>query len=248
MFSTLKKQILLFMGLLILSSPIAAMEDIPLPKQSAFTGKGLAIGIGVGVFNPSGDDCNCIGMWQAHVDYFYLPYLSGGADIRFYGGDVDRHSMIIYQRYQLHLRYHKKIMENLAFYGAPLIGFETTDLHEIKKNITTGEPIDTELEEDVCTESFALNGFSMGFDLGVGLKVNKDFGLVTGALYEFNFSDFHYMALTAGVTFKIRNHWKRLEEGMLSSWLSLEIQWQRYLGTGDGLWSETILLGLFFGV
>ena len=247
MFFGLKKQMFLWTVLLLIGVS-AASEDVPLPRQSAYTGEGLAMGLAIGLFNPSGEECNCIGMWQGHVDYFYLPYLSGGLDIRIYGGNIDSRSMILYQRYQLHVRFYKNLLQNLVVFGTPLIGFETTNLQAIQKNIASGDPTSVNLNQDICTESFALNGFSMGAEFGAGYKINKDFGLLGGALYEFNYSDFHYIALTAGVAFNIRNHWKRLEEGMLSSWISLEIQWQRYIGAGDGFWSETFLLGLFFGV
>jgi hypothetical protein len=247
MFFGLKKQLFLLIAFLLVGVSVAA-EDVPLPKQSAYTGEGLAMGLAVGVFNPSGEECNCIGMWQAHVDYFYLPYLSGGLDIRIYGGDIDSRSMILYQRYQMHVRFYKNLLQNLVVFGAPLIGFETTDLQAITKNIATGDPTSVNLDQDICTESFALNGFSMGAEFGAGYKMNKDFGLLGGALYEFNFSDFHYVALSLGVAFNIRNHSQRLTEGMFSSWISFEVQWQRYIGEGDGSWSETFLLGLFFGV
>lgn len=243
----------LVLGVLFLAVPSLAIDDIPHSMQSSYTGEGLGVGLGIGVIAPSGGDCNCIGLWQAHVDYFYLPYLSGGAGIRFYGGNIDDHRMVIYQRYQLHIRLYKKLLENLVLVGSPLIGFETTDLKSIKQNILTGDPIETDqknelLEDNFCSESFALNGFSSGFDAGIGYKINKDWGSFGDVHYEYNFSDFHYIVLSVGSAFNLRNHSQRLMDGMLSSWLSFEIHWQRYLGTGDGQWSKTFLLGLFFGV
>ena len=61
----------------------SAVKDIPLPRQSAYTGRGFAVGLGMGVFDPS-DECDCLGVWQGQADYFYTPWLSGGAEVRFF--------------------------------------------------------------------------------------------------------------------------------------------------------------------
>lgn len=225
-----------------------AMVDIPTPKQSAYTGQGLSLGLGLGVFQPNGDECNCIPMWQGHVDYFYLPFLSAGFDIRFYGGDVNNQSMVLYQRYQIHGRAHKMIKDKLVIFGSPLIGFETTDLQLIKKNITEGSVIEETREEDNCTEAFGLTGFSVGLETGMGLKIVNDLGFTSGLTYEYNFSNVHYLAISIGGAFNLKNHWDRLKKSMLSSWLSFEVQSHGYLGTTADSWSQSYFLGISFGI
>ena len=90
------------------AGPLPAKEttsDIPLPKQSAYTGRGFTVGIGVGAFDPS-EECDCMGVWQGQVDYFYTPWLSAGAEVRFFGGDMDSENSLLYSRYRLFGKFH----------------------------------------------------------------------------------------------------------------------------------------------
>lgn len=248
MFSGIKSQLALFILVFFLSTPIMAMDDIPTPKQSAYTSQGLLLGLGLGVFQPSGSECNCIVTWQGHVDFFYLPFLSAGFNIRFFGGDIDDHSTILYQRYEIHSRVYKKLTDKLVLFGSPLIGFETTDLQAIQKNIIEGTVAEESLKEDACIESFSLNGFSLGLEAGAGLKIVEDWGFTSDFTYEYNFSSFHYISFSVGAAFNLRNHLDRLKKSMFSTWLSFEVQSQRYFGGSDAFWSQAYFLGISFGI
>lgn len=110
--------------------------NIPLPHQSAFLGKGFSVGIGAGLFNAS-KDCDCLGVWQGQLEFHYKDYITGGFDVRFFGGTLDRDVMLLYQRYRLNVRFHKSF-SGADFYIAPLLGLETTDLSEFRKEWREG--------------------------------------------------------------------------------------------------------------
>ena len=110
--------------------------NIPLPHQSAFLGKGFSVGIGAGLFNAS-KDCDCLGVWQGQLEFHYKDYITGGFDVRFFGGTLDRDVMLLYQRYRLNTRFHKSFT-GADFYIAALLGLESTDLSEFRKEIREG--------------------------------------------------------------------------------------------------------------
>jgi hypothetical protein len=76
-------------------------RSIPLPHQTAYLGKGLSVGIGAGLFKAS-DDCDCLGVWEGQVEYHYKKFITGGIDVRFFGGTLDSdvmlRKMIVYVR------------------------------------------------------------------------------------------------------------------------------------------------------
>ncbi|MBR6454193.1 MAG: hypothetical protein IKS97_06435, partial [Fibrobacter sp.] len=110
--------------------------NIPLPRQSAFLGEGLSVGIGAGLFNAS-KDCDCLGIWQGQLEYHYKEYLTGGFDVRFFGGTLDQDVMLMYQRYRLNVRAHAGFSW-IDFYASVLFGLETTDLSEFRKELREG--------------------------------------------------------------------------------------------------------------
>ena len=110
--------------------------NIPLPHQSAFLGRGFSVGIGAGLFNAS-KDCACLGVWQGQLEFHYKDYITGGFDVRFFGGTLDRDVMLLYQRYRLNTRFHKSFT-GADFYVAALLGLESTDLSEFRKEIREG--------------------------------------------------------------------------------------------------------------
>lgn len=110
--------------------------NVPLPHQSAFLGRGFSVGIGAGLFNAS-KDCDCLGVWQGQLEFHYKDYITGGFDVRFFGGTLDRDVMLLYQRYRLNTRFHKSFT-GADFYIATLLGLESTDLSEFRKEIREG--------------------------------------------------------------------------------------------------------------
>ena len=107
--------------------------NIPLPRQGAYTGRGLSAGLAGGVFEPT-KNCDCLGVWQAQGDFLYYPWLSGGIDVRFFGGDLDSDVMVMYQRYRISAKafFLTKI---LALYLSPVLGLENTSISEFRKEL-----------------------------------------------------------------------------------------------------------------
>ena len=62
------------------SDSLQRVSDVPLSKQSAYTGKGFTVGIGMGVFDAT-SECDCMGIWQGQLEYFYAPWFSGGIGV-----------------------------------------------------------------------------------------------------------------------------------------------------------------------
>ncbi len=128
--------------------------NIPLPHQSAFLGRGFSVGIGAGLFNAS-KDCDCLGVWQGQLEFHYKDYITGGFDVRFFGGTLDRDVMLLYQRYRLNTRFHKSFA-GADFYIASLLGLESTDLSEFRKEIREGVHKDSP-SDSLRVTSLALN-------------------------------------------------------------------------------------------
>ena len=78
-----------------------------------------------------------MGVWQGQLEFHYKDYITGGFDVRFFGGTLDRDVMLLYQRYRLNTRFHKSFT-GADFYIATLLGLESTDLSEFRKEIREG--------------------------------------------------------------------------------------------------------------
>ena len=150
--------------------------NIPLPHQSAFLGKGFSVGIGAGLFNAS-KDCDCLGVWQGQLEFHYKDYITGGFDVRFFGGTLDRDVMLLYQRYRLNVRFHKSF-SGADFYISPLLGLETTDLSEFRKELREGVHKNRSDSNSVAaqiTEGTASNGaLSREFESLDGIIADRD--------------------------------------------------------------------------
>ena len=238
--------------------------NIPLPHQSAFLGEGLSVGIGAGLFNAS-KDCDCLGIWQGQLEYHYKDYVTGGFDVRFFGGTLDRDVMLLYQRYRLNTRVHKSFSW-IDFYASALFGLETTDLSEFRKELRDGvrkdddseEPSDSEtndgddarvdLDEKNCEKMFSLDGFTLGFEAGMGVIVGPYLGFVGSASYEFNFSWTQLVTFSPGVAFNLHEVWPWANKNLRSTWISFEMVFQRYFNRDVMEWAVAGFLGLQFGI
>ena len=234
-----------------------AVSDIPLPKQSAYTGKGFTVGLGMGVFDPS-DECDCLGVWQGQADYFYTPWLSGGAEVRFFGGEMDSESSILYSRYRLFGKLHLAF-SRFSVYLSPLVGLETTDISELRQEWRNRSNKDDEAEVDVakdsteisttkCEKMFSLDGFTAGLELGMGYAFPKYLGLFGAAHYEHNFSRSQLLTLTPGLGFNLRSVWDWANKNTYSLWITLEGGFQRYFNRGVSDWSKSLVLGFTLGI
>lgn len=236
-------------------APEDDVPNIPLPRQNVYTGKGMSIGIGVGVFRAS-EDCDCLGVWQGQGDFFYFKYLSGGIDVRFFGGDLDSDVMVMYQRYRANLRGHLPL-GNLDLFFSPILGFENTDMQKFRdewKNRETGWwHGDPDLEDstvilDDCERAFALDGFSLGGEFGFGWRFSRLFGLTGSAQFEHNFKGAQLLSLTPGFAFNLREVWPWGKRNLMSNWLSLEFHFRRYFNRGVPDWATASFLGIQIGI
>ncbi len=237
--------------------------NIPLPRQSAFLGEGFSVGIGAGLFNAS-KDCDCLGIWQGQLEYHYKEYLTGGFDVRFFGGTLDRDVMLMYQRYRLNVRAHAGFSW-IDFYASVLFGLETTDLSEFRKELREGVHKDdtheavsdstessdgAEMLEDEksCEKMFSLDGFTIGFEAGMGVIVGPYLGFVGSATYEFNFSWAQLVSFSPGIAFNLHEVWPWANKNLKSTWISFEMVFQRYFNRNVNEWAVAGFLGLQFGI
>lgn len=245
-----------------------APMSIALPGQSAYTGVGLSVGLGGGIFSPIGD-CDCMGSWQAQLEYFYSDWLSGGLEARFFGGDLDRDVMLIYQRYILNVRFHRPD-DKYDFFVGPFLGFETTDISAFRKQVSgkktstktdkkrywwqekdeeedLTDSTDVDTDDDDCQKIFAMDGFTIGLAAGVGYNLSKYFAVTGLVQAEYNFSDDVILNIVPGIAFNLREIWPWAKRTLRSNWISFEIGGQKSFNRGVEGWSNTFFLGLQLG-
>lgn len=243
--------------------------NVPLPHQSAYLREGISVGLGAGLFNAS-KDCDCLGVWQGQLEYHYKDYVTGGFDVRFFGGTLDRDVMLMYQRYRLNARFHKGFT-GADFYAAVMLGLETTDLSEFRKELKEGvhkkhtdgtdsskvvssdssdvdEAVKRLEAEKNCEKMFSLDGFTLGAEVGMGVALSRYFGLTGSASYEFNLSWAQLVSMSPGIAFNLRELWPWAERNLRSTWVSFEMIFQRYFNRGVGEWAVAGFLGLQFGI
>lgn len=239
---------------MLIISAYAEDRNIPLPGQSAYTGKGLSVGIGAGIYNPT-KDCDCLGVWQGQLEYFYSESVSGGLDVRFFGGDLDSDVMVMNQRYRMNARFHFPF-NRLDLFVSPVFEFETTNIETFRDEWDNredhwwkpGETRDTVSETRNCEKMFSLEGFSMGAEAGAGWAFSRLFGLTGRASYEYNFARAQLLTLTPGVAFNLRDVWPWAKRSLSSVWISAEVGFQRYFNRGVDEWASSGFLGLQIGI
>jgi hypothetical protein len=244
--------------------------NIPLPHQSAYLKEGISVGIGAGLFKAS-DDCDCLGVWQGQFEYHYRDYVTGGFDVRFFGGTLDRDMMLMYQRYRLNVKFHKSFT-GADFYAGAMLGLETTDLSEFRKELKDGvhrnrsdevdsskiaeldslseegESSQNAVSEKNCEKMFSLDGFTLGVEVGMGVALSRYLGLMGSASYEFNFSWAQLVSFSPGIAFNVQEIWPWGRNNLRSTWVSFEIIFQRYFNRGVGEWAVAGFVGLQFGI
>ena len=239
--------------------------SIALPGQSVYTGKGLSFGFGSGVYDPSGD-CDCMGSWQVQMEYFYTDWLSGSTDVRFFGGDLDRDKMIMYQRYRLNARVHW-VHDDLDIFGVSFMGFENTNISEFRKQVAESRPEkkqshwwednqdETEeadsvevVKNDACGKLFSMDGFTVGLGAGFGYNVVRYVGLTGIVQGEYNFGGDIMLNVSPGVAFNLWAVWPWAQKMLRSVWISFEVGGQRYFNRHVAGWSNVFVLGIQLGV
>jgi hypothetical protein len=228
------------------------------------------VGVGAGLFNAS-KDCDCLGVWQGQLEYHYRDYITGGFDVRFFGGTLDRDMMLMYQRYRLNIKFHKTF-SGADFYAGAMLGLETTDLSEFRKELKDGVYRDRSIDVDSskvaesdslsgdsessenliaeknCEKMFSLDGFTLGVEVGLGVALSRYFGITGSASYEFNFSWAQLVAFSPGIAFNVQEIWPWGQKNLRSTWVSFEMIFQRYFNRGVGEWAVAGFVGLQFGI
>ena len=218
-------------------------KNIPLPRQTAYIGQGLSVGIAAGVYEPT-LDCDCMGIWQVQVEFFYSDWISGGGDVRYFGGTLDKSSMLMYQRYRLNARFHKK-WETLDVYAEPVFGFETTSISEFRDQVGDDESTDRTPEPlTECEKMFSLDGFSVGLGGGAGWKPFSFLGFTGSVMLEYGFSKSLLLSITPGLAFNVMDFWPWGRKNLRSIWISAEFGTQRYFNRGVSDWSMHGILGI----
>jgi len=231
-------------------------ESVPLPHQTAYLAQGISVGFAGGVVVPT-EKCDCLGMWQGQAEYFYTDFLSMGADVRFFGGNLDEDKMLMYQRYRVSARAHLAF-SSFDIYLSPMLGMENTNLEEFReewdnrKNYrqrdgSVDEADSVEYEEN-CEKMFSLDGFSIGIDAGFGWRFSKYFGVMGSSLYEYNFKGAKMLTLTPGAAFDLRRVWPWAGKRLRSTWIYVEFMMQRYFDRGVSNWLSARVVGLQIGI
>lgn len=234
--------------------------NVPLPRQGAYAGRGMSVGLAAGAFDAT-ENCDCLGVWQAQGDFLYFSWLSAGLDVRFFGGDLDNDVMVMYQRYRASAKAFFA-GKKFALYLSPVLGLENTSISEFRKELhgkgydrespdwipkdSTADSI--EVKRKSCEKMFSLDGFSVGVELGGGVNLGRYFGLTGSVLYEYNFVEAMQLTLTPGLAFDLRRVWAWPREKMLSMWVSLEGGFQRYFNRGVDSWSKSVVIGIQLGM
>ena len=242
-----------------------AEYNIALPHQSAYIAKGVSVGLGGGVYNPT-DECDCLGLWQGQGEFFYLPWLSAGLDVRFFGGDLDSQIMVLYQRYRMNGKVHFSASK-FDIYLSTVLGLESTDLSEIRREFREGDkwvaPWDKSTEDaddeedgidslDIkatdCEKLFSLDGVSVGLDLGFGINLTELWAFTGSVGYEYNFSKAQLLSLTPGLALNFTKVWNWGQKNLRSFWISFEFLFQRAFNRGVEHWGSAGFLGLQMGL
>ena len=244
---------------------LSEISTVPLPGQTAYMEQGLSFGMGFGVYDPL-DECDCMGAWQVQLEYFYSDWISGGADVRFFGGDLDRDAMIMYQRYRLNVRLHKA-SDDFDLYVEPFLGLENTSISAFRKQVrgkktpskqqhywwddddegTVEADSLEERENDDCQKLFTLDGFSIGLGLGGGYNLTRYFSVTAGTHVEYNFSKAFLLNIVPGVAFNLREVWPWAKRTLRSTWVSFEIGALKTFNNDIDGWSNVFFLGIQFG-
>jgi len=228
-------------------------NSIPLPRQSAYTGYGLLVGLAAGLFTTT-EECDCLGVWQGQIEYFYSDWVSASFDVRFFGGDLDTDMMLRYQRYRANVRFHFPY-ERWSWFISPVIGFESTDLEDFREEWhnredewwVPGDTKDSVREVEDCEKMFALDGLSIGVDAGAGVVIAKYLGVTGSVQYEYNFGGAQLLTLSPGLAFNLREVWPWARKSLSASWISLEAGFHRYFNRSVDSWAKSIYLGAVIG-
>ena len=182
---------------------------------------------------------------------------SGGIEVRFFGGEMDSKTSLLYRRYRVFGKFHQNF-SNFSMYISPLFGLESTDISQLRKewrNRSNGSGeekssviADSTEEVSDCEKMFSLDGFSAGLEGGAGFAFSKYIGAFASAQYEYNFSRSQLLTLTPGLGLNLRNLFDWANKNTYSLWITVEGGFQRYFNRGVPDWNKSVILGFILGV
>jgi len=196
---------------------------IPLPGQGIAQNKGLAAGAGLGILSSSG--CKTLWTWAGQGNYAYNSNLSGGASIKFLGGNLDSVNNLVNQRYSINAKFtHSK--PRYALFLGPVFSFENTNLSTLRKDLIKEdrdfEP-EPEMETDTeCSNSYAKMGSSIGYHSGGGFLLTPNWGINFGHGLDITFNGTLIASFSSAIAFNLREKFEKLKKNTENLWLSLE--------------------------
>jgi|TergutMp193P3_1026864.scaffolds.fasta_scaffold04927_3 hypothetical protein len=213
----LKRATDLILLLLILSANSRA-DGIPLPVQGIAQNKGLTAGIGLGTINSA--DCKTLWTWTGHGNYSYNSYLSGGASIKFLGGDLDSAHNIVNQRYSIDAKIAHSQPKYVLFIG-PVFSFENTNLSVLRKEFSNTRDHNEDVKTQ-CSELYAEIGSSVGYQSGIGFLATPSWGFNFGHNLDLTLNKVFIASFSGAIAFNLREQFEKLMENTRNFWLSLE--------------------------
>lgn len=239
-------QRILFLILVVLNAVSWGEGTIPLPRQTLYLARGLGGGVGLGKVGRNG--CQSMSVWQVQGEYAYSPSLSGGANMKIYGGNVDTSVSIVYQRYYVHGKFHHA-SSRYDLYLGPVFGFDNTNLKTMRQEIggigDGGDEGDTTATASACADMYGAQGVSLGYEAGMGALLHPDWGMMVGHSFDLTTGSDAQFAVSLALAFNLWNHWERLRENLQGSWVVLE--WNANLSLSSTTPLNSVVLGITLG-
>lgn len=190
---------------------------IPLPGHAIAQSKGLSAGMGVGVLQSS--NCKTLWSWAGHGDYSYSSNISGGASIKFVGGNLDSINNLVNQRYSVNAKFMFNEPKYVLFAG-PIFSFENTDLGTLRNEFTNFG--DDDGGGTRCSRMYEEIGSSIGYQSGASLLLAPDWAVSVGHNLDLTFSGSFIASISMSIAFNLRNQFEKFKDNTKNLWLSLE--------------------------
>lgn len=197
-------------------------EGLPLPSQTVTQNKGLMLGMGFGASTHS--NCKVLRTWTSNVNYSYNSLISGGASIRFLGGNLDSANNLINQRYSINAKLTFDKQKYALFIG-PMFSFEKIDLNYLRNIFSNNKPkeeVILEEENTECRNLFEKFDSNIGYHSGGSILLTQDIAFNVGHSLYFTFDGVYTLSFSSAIAFNLRHQFEKLMNNTKNFWLSLE--------------------------